>query len=48
VKGYGLARQFLHATRLALAHPIDGHRIDLASPLPADLSDALEEARLLH
>jgi 23S rRNA pseudouridine1911/1915/1917 synthase len=32
-----LARQFLHATRLAFAHPVTGERLDLASPLPPDL-----------
>ncbi len=41
---YGLRRQFLHAARLAFAHPVTGEEIDLASPLPADLSAALEHA----
>lgn len=41
---YGLERQFLHATRLAFAHPIDGERIEVVSPLPQDLRDALERA----
>lgn len=40
----GLARQFLHATRLAFAHPLTGEPIDVISPLPADLEGALEEA----
>ena len=30
----GLRRQFLHAARLAFAHPIDGRRIELTSELP--------------
>jgi 23S rRNA pseudouridine1911/1915/1917 synthase len=41
---FGLRRQFLHATRLALRHPITGERLELHSPLPADLRDALELA----
>jgi 23S rRNA pseudouridine1911/1915/1917 synthase len=32
-----LERQFLHATRLAFPHPFSGERIDVSSPLPADL-----------
>ncbi len=38
---YGLRRQFLHATRLAFAHPVTGAEIDLRSPLPEDLAAAL-------
>jgi len=41
----GLARQFLHATRLAFPHPVGGERIELSSPLPEDLQAALERAR---
>jgi 23S rRNA pseudouridine1911/1915/1917 synthase len=41
---HGLGRQFLHAARLAFAHPVDGRRIELTSPLPADLAAALERA----
>jgi 23S rRNA pseudouridine1911/1915/1917 synthase len=37
----GLARQFLHAARLALDHPVTGKRIDVSSPLPADLAAVL-------
>jgi 23S rRNA pseudouridine1911/1915/1917 synthase len=43
---HGLQRQFLHAARLALAHPFSGERLDVSSPLPADLSSALEDARI--
>jgi 23S rRNA pseudouridine1911/1915/1917 synthase len=42
---YGLTRQFLHATRLALDHPVTGERLDVTSPLPADLETALSRAR---
>src|SRR5436853_2579790 len=42
---YGLDRQFLHATRLALGHPVGGRRIDVSSPLPPDLERALARAR---
>ncbi len=41
----GLERQFLHAARLAFAHPVTGERLELASPLPPDLERALERAR---
>jgi len=40
----GLKRQFLHATRLAFDHPFSGERIDVSSPLPADLQHALSRA----
>ena len=43
----GLQRQFLHATRLAFAHPITGERIEVSSPLPADLQAALRRAERL-
>jgi 23S rRNA pseudouridine1911/1915/1917 synthase len=42
---YDLERQFLHAHRLAFAHPISGERIALESELPADLARALDLAR---
>ena len=46
VKGdLGLGRQFLHANRLRLAHPVTGVEIDVESPLPPDLQAALEQAR---
>ncbi len=41
----GLARQFLHAYRLAFDHPVTGKRVVLSSPLPVDLAHALEVAR---
>ncbi|MBV9801718.1 MAG: RluA family pseudouridine synthase [Solirubrobacterales bacterium] len=41
---YGLTRQFLHATRLAFTHPVTGEEIDVSSPLPADLAEALTRA----
>src|SRR3954469_15965480 len=41
---YGLERQFLHAEHLAFTHPVTGAAIDLHSPLPADLAQALERA----
>jgi len=34
----GLKRMFLHAARLALAHPRTGEALAFASPLPADLA----------
>jgi 23S rRNA pseudouridine1911/1915/1917 synthase len=41
----GLDRQFLHAARLAFTHPFTGARVEVESPLPADLEAALERAR---
>jgi 23S rRNA pseudouridine1911/1915/1917 synthase len=40
-----LGRQFLHATRLAFTHPFTGARVDVESPLPADLARYVEELR---
>jgi 23S rRNA pseudouridine1911/1915/1917 synthase len=40
----GLERQFLHATRLAFAHPITGEPIEVVSALPEDLLSALTRA----
>lgn len=42
---YGLSRQFLHAHRLAFAHPVSGEAISFHSELPADLAAALSSAR---
>ncbi len=42
---YGLERQFLHAARLAFAHPITNQRIDVSSPLPGDLVRGLQRAQ---
>ena len=40
----GLERQFLHAEHLAFEHPVTGAAVDVRSPLPADLAEALERA----
>jgi 23S rRNA pseudouridine1911/1915/1917 synthase len=40
----GLDRQFLHSARLAFDHPLTGARVDVESPLPADLTAALGRA----
>jgi 23S rRNA pseudouridine1911/1915/1917 synthase len=42
---YGLGRQFLHAHRLAFAHPASGEAMSFSSELPADLGAALDSAR---
>ncbi len=44
---FGLERQFLHATRIALEHPLTGARVEVTSPLPADLQRALARAEQL-
>jgi 23S rRNA pseudouridine1911/1915/1917 synthase len=41
----GLARQFLHAARLAFPHPVTGEQVEVESPLPDDLEAALAVAR---
>ena len=41
----GLARQFLHAARLAFPHPFTAVAVDVESPLPPDLAGALARAR---
>jgi 23S rRNA pseudouridine1911/1915/1917 synthase len=41
----GLPRQFLHAARLAFDHPFGTGRVDVESPLPPELTTALEVAR---
>jgi 23S rRNA pseudouridine1911/1915/1917 synthase len=40
-----LERQFLHAGRLVFPHPFTEERVDAESPLPPDLTAALERAR---
>jgi 23S rRNA pseudouridine1911/1915/1917 synthase len=40
----GLGRQFLHATRLSFPHPITHEQVEVTSPLPPDLREALERA----
>jgi 23S rRNA pseudouridine1911/1915/1917 synthase len=42
---HGLERQFLHASRLAFAHPRTGKDMEFVSELPEDLQAALERAR---
>lgn len=42
---YGLGRQFLHAHRLAFAHPLSGEAMSFRSELPDDLAAALDSAR---
>jgi 23S rRNA pseudouridine1911/1915/1917 synthase len=41
----GLQRQFLHAARLAFSHPFTGDTVDVESPLPPQLEEALSRAR---
>jgi 23S rRNA pseudouridine1911/1915/1917 synthase len=41
----GVPRPFLHAWRLAFAHPDDGHRVELTEPLPGDLQAVLDRLR---
>ena len=41
-----MGRQALHAWRIGFAHPVNGQRIDVAAPLPADMQQFLEAAGL--
>ena len=41
----GLSRQFLHAARLSFPHPMTGEPVEVESPLPQELADALQRAR---
>ena len=41
----GLTRPFLHSSKLAFGHPVTGEPLEFVSPLPEDLSAALELAR---
>jgi 23S rRNA pseudouridine1911/1915/1917 synthase len=43
----GLERPFLHACSLRFRHPMTGAEVDVAEPLPGDLSRALDAARRL-
>ena len=43
--GPTLTRNFLHAARLHLAHPISGKPLDLEAPMPPELIDLLERLR---
>ena len=38
-----LTRPFLHAERLAFAHPRSGERLVFVAPLPADLEEVLRD-----
>lgn len=42
---FGLTRQFLHATRLSFPHPRSGEPVEVVSPLPPELVEALGAAR---
>ncbi len=39
----GLSRQFLHAYRITLEHPVTGEAIDLVDPLPPDLASRVRD-----
>ena len=41
-------RIFLHAWRLAFAHPASGEEVEFKAPLPADLADLLQRAELVE
>ena len=46
--GDDLGRQFLHAARLGLDHPITGETLDFTSPLPPDLRRVIPESLSIH
>ncbi len=41
----GFRRQALHAAKLAFAHPLDGRRIEVEAPLPADFVELVAALR---
>ena len=41
----GIDRQWLHATRLAFEHPVEGSHVEFESELPRDLEHALNKVR---
>ena len=43
VPGAGMARQALHAFRLAFAHPVTGQPMEFHAPLPSDMRAAVSE-----
>ena len=43
MKGLGLKRLFLHASRLSFRHPLSGEKIQLEAPLPDDLHSVLDK-----
>jgi 23S rRNA pseudouridine1911/1915/1917 synthase len=43
--GIELDRPFLHAERLAFAHPVTGEPLEFRRPLPAELDDVLVRLR---
>jgi 23S rRNA pseudouridine1911/1915/1917 synthase len=43
--GLPVPRQFLHARKLGFKHPLTGHRMQLESPLAADLGPVLDLLR---
>jgi 23S rRNA pseudouridine1911/1915/1917 synthase len=40
-----LERPFLHAARIVFTHPVEGRRMEFASPLPADLQSVIDDIR---
>jgi len=48
MRGLGLKRLFLHATRLSFTMPDDGQRIAITSPLPAELAEVLKKLDLRY
>jgi 23S rRNA pseudouridine955/2504/2580 synthase len=45
MKAHGLNRLFLHAARLEFRHPLNGRKMRVEAPLPADLARPLDELR---
>ena len=44
-RSVALERPFLHARRLAFAHPVTGEPLEFAAPRPADLQTVLDALR---
>lgn len=44
-QGHPVARQMLHAWRLAFRHPVSGESMELEAPVPADMAGLMAELR---
>jgi len=42
----GFPRQALHATRLALVHPVSGEAMEWHAPLPVDMNELLNQIKV--
>ncbi|MCW5646717.1 MAG: RluA family pseudouridine synthase, partial [Sphingopyxis sp.] len=46
LKTLGFARQALHAARLGFIHPVTGNKVALASEIPPDMRELIDQLRV--